>query len=85
MKLRDRKIQLSPVSVFDLDIILCHLINDLTLGSPINSKTVIFMNDIVAGLKLGKVADSLSLVTAFFLFFLFLNAENIALCNDCKL
>ena len=50
MKLCDRKIKLSAVTIFYLNIIFCYLIHNLSLCSAINTQSIIFMHHIITRL-----------------------------------
>ena len=79
-----KNIQITSITIFDFDIILCNFIYCNFLNTFVNAESMLFMHYIVSNGKFRKVLDSLSIVF-FFLFTLFLLfSKDICLCDDCK-
>ena len=89
--LDDRKtcsqnVEISASAIFDLDVILDHVVGLNLLDTSVDTKTVVLVNNIVAYLKVSKVGDLLAAVLALFLFLLpCVLGEDITLRNDCEL
>ena len=79
-----KNIQITSITIFDFDIILCNFIYCNFLNTFVNAEAMLFMHYIVSNGKFREVLDSLSIVF-FFLFTLFLLfSKDICLCDDCK-
>ena len=73
VKLCGKNIKISTISIRNLHIILCHLINFYLFNSPVDSKSMILMHYIVSRFQIRKAAYFLSIVTFSFLFLLCLS------------
>ena len=73
VKLCGKNIKISTISIRNLHIILCHLINFYLFNSPVDSKSMILMHYIVSRFQIRKAAYFLSIITFSFLFLLCLS------------
>ena len=85
-KSRRQNIKISAVSVFNLYIISDNIVSFNLLNSPVYSKSVFFVNHIVANLKIREIGNLLAGVFRFSLFLLpCMFGKNVALGNYRKL
>ena len=85
VKTGGQNVQIAAIPVFNLDVILYHLLDLYLFNPPVNAKTVVFMDHIIPDLQLIEVVDLSSFICLFFLLFLFFRSENITFGNHHKL
>ncbi len=80
-----QNIEVPPIPIFNFNIILNYLLNLYFFNPFINTKPMIFMNDIIPHFQLCKIMDFLPFVFFPFLFLLLFQPENIAFRYHHKL